>query len=1079
MASTNIISISSSSSSFWQNKKLQREKRYQDHRISTPLADFSSQTSRRKSRRETNANHDKDTKKDRPVRLSEKDVAPPLVTPPPQQQQPQSVPLTTTTTTTNKKKKLNEVGSEVVVDTSTDSLLSSGTKESGGGNGTLEEDSGGDKTAPTIPKLPPLPGSDNDDNNNNEDENHGASAAEDAASDAVDDDNEDHEEEEEDRRPRRVVYFDIDWGGLALDDSPATRRHNTRVLSQGLAHHGSDATIICYGTFHFYNGIRVQQLRHAQLQIDGAWYFHRYNDNNDEEENTTAAAAAASNTSTAQQQSRYDETSVLTVEEQEEDIQFMEELMRQTSTGGVWANPWGHPPACFTCHDCYNITLTSTMPNRKRGLIHGGGPEWWGIPFVGYMEVHENRPYLMLFNGTKQFTMNNVVLQDSPFYTVLLTNVEYVHIYDITIVTRRTQQETHSLLDLSAFNTDGFDIAGHHVHVHDVDIWNQDDCIAIKDNLWSVDRTSYNMTFERIYASGLGLTIGSIAGTTVRDITFRDCYLYKTYKGIYLKFRRLNDHNDVKKYPNSLVENILYENITMESPLQWPIWIGPAQQTGGSSSNICHASPCSLCWPTLPMQTCRAVSGHAVYRNITLVNVTIRNPQGSPGVIMGGDEDDHDVPPIYNLTFHNVVVVADENQTTVDHDRLTKLFPALTYPVHDRLARNTMMTFYLIVLLLIVLFLAHQCYRRQQRKRSYWASRQPQQGSGGGRQRRRQLQQLPIATKRHPRPSDGAESTDDADEAEVQPLSSTTSSSRRPDEDNNDLSTIASTTLEVVDDELRRVPTEPATAIRLQRLRTRSDGAQSQRLRKTNSALYECFLQFLALAAMTILTVSVVLLTIQLVYWIWLIPNIDAPDAYFVCRGVAYGVATGTTYPVPHCLEDRTIPHKEEDEYYDDLSSAFFRIGPMVRKQVVVGLFLLTCWILYMMFMLKMWRRGCTRSSNKRKRRRAAAASTATPSRGGGGPPLPAISQHSRREESSGYSDSDENNKKYDDPLRQLQGNDVGSTGKSPIRRTGAVPPPDIFINAWSDFGAGVSKFIGTAATTEPETEDDECSMSA
>jgi hypothetical protein len=49
-----------------------------------------------------------------------------------------------------------------------------------------------------------------------------------------------------------------------------------------------------------------------------------------------------------------------------------------------------------------------------------------------------------------------------------------------------------------------------------------------------------------------------------------------TYKGIYLKFRK-NGGN---------ISNILYENIYMESPEQWPIWIGPAQQ--GKSLLVSH-----------------------------------------------------------------------------------------------------------------------------------------------------------------------------------------------------------------------------------------------------------------------------------------------------------------------------------------------------------------------------------------------------------------------------------------------------------------------------------------------------------
>jgi len=106
-------------------------------------------------------------------------------------------------------------------------------------------------------------------------------------------------------------------------------------------------------------------------------------------------------------------------------------------------------------------------------------------------------------------------------------------------------------------------VSGKNVHVHDVDIWNQDDCIAVKDE-------STNMLFERIYASGLGLVIGSIGGSTVQNITFRDSLIFKSYKGIYMKFREDEGHG--------VIRNILFENIIIAEPIQWGLWIGPAQQ---------------------------------------------------------------------------------------------------------------------------------------------------------------------------------------------------------------------------------------------------------------------------------------------------------------------------------------------------------------------------------------------------------------------------------------------------------------------------------------------------------------------
>ena len=88
---------------------------------------------------------------------------------------------------------------------------------------------------------------------------------------------------------------------------------------------------------------------------------------------------------------------------------------------------------------------------------------------------------------------------------------------------KRTDQDHHGIIDMTAFNTDGYDVSGRNVWIHDCNVWDQDDCIAVKG-------TSENMLFERINASGIGLTIGSIGNSVVNNITFRDSYMYHTWK---------------------------------------------------------------------------------------------------------------------------------------------------------------------------------------------------------------------------------------------------------------------------------------------------------------------------------------------------------------------------------------------------------------------------------------------------------------------------------------------------------------------------------------------------------------------
>ena len=96
----------------------------------------------------------------------------------------------------------------------------------------------------------------------------------------------------------------------------------------------------------------------------------------------------------------------------------------------------------------------------------------------------------------------------------LLHAVSYVEIGNVHINNRRTNADGHGIIDMTAFNTDGFDVSGQRVWIHDCTVWNQDDCIAVKDG-------SNDMLFERIEASGIGLTIGSIGSSRNNNITFR------------------------------------------------------------------------------------------------------------------------------------------------------------------------------------------------------------------------------------------------------------------------------------------------------------------------------------------------------------------------------------------------------------------------------------------------------------------------------------------------------------------------------------------------------------------------------
>jgi len=286
--------------------------------------------------------------------------------------------------------------------------------------------------------------------------------------------------------------------------------------------------------------------------------------------------------------------------------------------------------------DMVDFTITSANTNTGRrgigagsngaGLIDGRGHEWWGFPGVGYLERGENRPRLLQIDSSTNVKVENIFFKNSPYWTTSL-NVNGLEVKNCRIEAYRVSETSHTAVDMTAFNTDGFDITGNNLHVHDSTVFNQDDSFCVKDG-------TTNVVVENVDSSGLGLTIGSIA-SNVNNVTFRNIYMKNTVKGVYMKFRGAGT-----------VSNVLYENIVMDAPEQYPIWIGPAQQS--DSDSPCAPHPCSLCWPG--EGKCNAPI-NATYINITMRNITVNNPKGNPGVILANASS-----PMQNVVFDGVVV---------------------------------------------------------------------------------------------------------------------------------------------------------------------------------------------------------------------------------------------------------------------------------------------------------------------------------------------------------------------------------------------------------------------------------------
>lgn len=282
------------------------------------------------------------------------------------------------------------------------------------------------------------------------------------------------------------------------------------------------------------------------------------------------------------------------------------------------------------------------ITSLSRGRILGGGEQWYGLAKV--ITLGDNRgnskPIMLDMNHERSYGLEiSHISFEQPAYWTTFLKASNVEIHHSNITARTIWPKVPGPLEdplnwletlrghVLDFNTDGFDVHGDNVHIHDVRVENGDDCIAVKGGS--------NWVVERVYASGTGMTIGSEGHAN--NITFRDIVMDRTLRGLYIK---------------ADATNVLYENILIKEALLFPIWFGPAWQelSGG----------CPLLFPFLPTALTATVDklahahltsvcnppGSRKVANVTLRNVALLKSHTTPITLFGGGD-------IMDVTFEN------------------------------------------------------------------------------------------------------------------------------------------------------------------------------------------------------------------------------------------------------------------------------------------------------------------------------------------------------------------------------------------------------------------------------------------
>ncbi|KAK3240809.1 hypothetical protein CYMTET_49382 [Cymbomonas tetramitiformis] len=265
-----------------------------------------------------------------------------------------------------------------------------------------------------------------------------------------------------------------------------------------------------------------------------------------------------------------------------------------------------------------NVTFTSTT---RKGLVKASGcTKWYAERLAhgggeGGNTLFHIGPDVNLTYASSEILIEHLSFEDGPdwqTYLEKITNVVVRHV-SVKITCLPVIGTVTEIINALALNTDGIDVWGSNVHIHDVDIVNGDDCICVKGNADGSGIMSENWLVENSSATGEGLSIGTMwsGNFTTRNVTFRNIEMPHTRKGIYIKV-------DTE---GNVVEDVLYQNITLlGSTLQFPVMIGPIHQFTDQR--------CAWSWPWIETGTCGTFSNARV--NVSIDGLHISRPNGFP-----------------------------------------------------------------------------------------------------------------------------------------------------------------------------------------------------------------------------------------------------------------------------------------------------------------------------------------------------------------------------------------------------------------------------------------------------------------
>jgi polygalacturonase len=173
------------------------------------------------------------------------------------------------------------------------------------------------------------------------------------------------------------------------------------------------------------------------------------------------------------------------------------------------------------------------------GTFDGQGLEWW-------RNRDDFRPHMVQFNHVTTALLTDTLYKDAPSH-VLELYCDFCELSGVRVLAPPSTGDCEKD-ETCSHNTDAVDVHGEPFYIHDVNFTTGDDNVAAHANGTLVE--------DSFFGTGHGASIGSLCGSWLHNITFRNITFEGTTCGARIKSR-----TDCAGH----VWDVTYENLTMRS----------------------------------------------------------------------------------------------------------------------------------------------------------------------------------------------------------------------------------------------------------------------------------------------------------------------------------------------------------------------------------------------------------------------------------------------------------------------------------------------------------------------------------